>query len=166
MKQISFSPSNSTKLQFYNIINALMSQSPIFAVWMSRLIPLLSAVSEAMQQPEVRLKQEGVSLPDDRQVGVRAYGKISVWVYIKRLRDRVQQSQPGQLLIGLLLAAGVTEAQHFICLAEGGEKTNEGICSSSTLHSFFVWCCNIFSISSHGPGGEREWLCLWAPDHG
>lgn len=55
-----------------------MSQSLLFAVWMSRLIPLLGAVSEAMQQPEVRLKQEGVSSPDDRQVGVRAYGKISV----------------------------------------------------------------------------------------
>lgn len=40
--------------------------------------PLLSAVSEVKQQPEVRLKQEGASSPDDRQVGVRAYGQISV----------------------------------------------------------------------------------------
>lgn len=72
----------------------------------------LSAVSEVMQQPEVRLKQEGASSPDDRQVGVRAYGQISVWGYINRLRGTVQQSQPGRLLIRLLFAAGVTGAQH------------------------------------------------------
>lgn len=40
--------------------------------------PLLSAVSEVKQQPEVRLKQEEASSPDDRQVGVTAYGQISV----------------------------------------------------------------------------------------
>lgn len=54
----------------------------------------LSPGSEAAQQPEVRLKQEGASSPDDRQVGVTAYGQISVSAYIKRLRGRVQQSPP------------------------------------------------------------------------
>lgn len=82
----------------------------------------ISAVSESMQQPEVRLKQEGASSPDDRQVGVRAYGQISIGVYINRLRDN--SPTVTTRTAALWVAPRCWSHRTLICIAEEGAKTN------------------------------------------